>query len=258
MLKKMPMVLLLLFGVTSHTYAASEPYINSIGMEFAKIPSGSFLMGTGKMLSDLEDDQWPKHLVTITKSFYIGKYEVTQAQWEAVMGSNPSEFQGAKHPVENISWNDVQEFIKKLNAREKTTKYRLPTEAEWEYSARADTDTPFFFSDDVYSITLYAWFRFDKLDSTRPVGQKLPNPFGLYDIYGNVAEWVHDTCRSMDRLIISKNPAVDPQGLEQDSFAHRVIRGGSWGYLPVSPNRSRAPADSKTNYIGFRLVYSEE
>jgi formylglycine-generating enzyme required for sulfatase activity len=119
---------------------AEKIYANSIGMEFILIPSGSFMMGSNKSKDkDAYDSEMPQHRMTISKPFYLGKYEVTQAQWEAVMGNNPSKFKGRNNPVEMVSWDDVQEFIKRLNRKDGTNKYRLPTEAEWEYAAKAGT-----------------------------------------------------------------------------------------------------------------------
>ena len=121
----------------------------------------------------------------------MGKFEVTQAQWETVMGNNPSWFKGANRPVEQVSWNDAQAFLKKLNAA--SVQFRLPSEAEWEYAARAGTQTAYAFGDDPNQLGKYAWFDDNSGNETHSVGQKKPNGFGLYDMHGNVWEWVADT-----------------------------------------------------------------
>src|SRR5262249_33428411 len=123
----------------------ASPLTNSLGMQFTLIPAGEFQMGS----TSSDDDEGPVHTVRISKPFYLGIYEVTQGQWEAVMGNNPSRFKGdASRPVENVSWEEVQQFIDKLNTREGGTKYRLPTDAEWEYAARAGWTTAYSFGDD--------------------------------------------------------------------------------------------------------------
>lgn len=150
----------------------SENYTNSIGMEFVLIPAGDFEMGSPSDEDFRDDDESPVHKVTIEKAYYLGKYEVTQEQWVEVMGSNPSRFIGDDRPVESISWSDVQEFIKKLNEMEGTDKYRLPSEAEWEYACRADTTTSYFFGENTFILTEYAWYYKNSEDTTHPVGKK--------------------------------------------------------------------------------------
>jgi formylglycine-generating enzyme required for sulfatase activity len=161
------------------------------GMEFVLIPAGTFQMGSND--SDANKNEKPVHTVRITKPFYLGKYEVTQDQWQAVMGTNLSNFTGdPNRPVENVSWEDVQEFIRRLNSREGRTIYRLPTEAEWEHAARAGTTTRWSFGDDASQLGRYAWYG-DKAAGPRyPVGQLQPNHWGLYDMHGNVLEWGQD------------------------------------------------------------------
>ena len=165
------------------------------GIEFVQIPAGEFLMG-----SEARDYERPVTQVRISRGYWLGKHEVTQAEWEAVMGSNPSNFDecGPNCPVEEVSWDDVQEFIRRLNAAVGEERYRLPTEAEWEYAARAGT------SEDTYAGNLtdpygrdpvlegIAWYRRNSGGRTQPVGQKAPNAWGLYDMLGNVYEWVQD------------------------------------------------------------------
>lgn len=185
-----------------------EIYVNDIGMEFVLIPDGTFLMGSHDSLHGAPDDEKPQHQVTISKQFYLSRYEVTQEQWEAVMGSKPYELTrsngfyslpGMSHRLTRptnpatVSWNDAQEFIKRLNQKEGYYRYRLPTEAEWEYATRAGTATAYSFGDDVSELGRFAWYGEDfSSGSTHPVGQKLPNGWGLYDVHGNVWEWVQD------------------------------------------------------------------
>jgi len=219
---------------------------NSIGMEFVLIPAGTFQMG-----SNDGNDEKPVHTVRIMQPFYLGKYEVTQGQWQAVMGSNPSKFTGdPNRPVENVSWDDVQEFIRRLNSREGGATYRLPTEAEWEYAVRAGTTTRWSFGDDARQLGRYAWPEENAGGYTHPVGQLQPNPWGLYDMHGNVWEWVQDWYGSY-----TSGTAVDPAG--PSSGSDRVYRGGScyglarecWSAL----RRGAAPGN-RYNALGFRLL----
>ena len=174
--------------VPAHSAPAEVPLAqltNSLGMQFVQIPAGRFLMG-----SDAEG-YGPEHEVQVP-AFYLGVHEVTQAQWQAVMGYNPSAFPDPSRPVEQVSWLDVQAFLEELNRREGTNRYRLPSEAEWEYAARAGGTGRFFFGDDVASLRRFAWFGVGEHRGTRSVGTLRPNPWGLYDVYGNVWEWVQD------------------------------------------------------------------
>ena len=215
------------------------------------------MMGSDKSVEGVYPHETPQHRVTLSKPFYIGKFEATQAQWTAVMGDNPSEFKRSGNPVENVSWDDVQEFIQRLNAREGHTRYRLPTEAEWEYAARAGTDSAYFFGDDARDIERYAWIdgSYDA-DTAQPVGQKQPNPWGLYDMYGNVWEWVSDW---FDEEYYSNSPTTDPQGPSSGSL--RAFRGGCW-FNPAefcrSALRNCDREDSPRKGRGFRLVLSLE
>ncbi len=153
-------------------------------MEFVLIPAGEFRMDPNKY-----SYATPVDIVIIQKPFYLGKYLVTQKEWKSVMGNDPSCFEGDDRPVECVSWNDVQEFITKLNRKEGTDKYRLPTEAEWEYACRAGTTTRYSFGDADSKLGEYAWYYGNSEHETHPVGQKKPNPWGLYDMHGNVWEW---------------------------------------------------------------------
>lgn len=229
-------------------------------MEFIPIPAGEFDMGSP--IHEKRRKLWesPLHRVTIKKPFYLGRYPVTQEQWQKVMGNNPSYFKGEKHPVENISWVEIQTFFQKLNSLEETNGnncfYRLPTEAEWEYSARAGTTTAYFFGNDEWKLKEYAWFLENSGFETHPVGLKKPNPWGLYDIYGNVGEWVQD-----EYHISYKGAPTDGRAWE-NLFASvstpvRIRRGGGWNGSAGccrSAERLFAAQDKKLNSLGFRAV----
>jgi formylglycine-generating enzyme required for sulfatase activity len=182
-------------------------------MELVYLKPGTFTMG-GERTTDgrFECVEVPKHEVKLTKGFYLGKYEVTQAQYEAVMGSNPSRStKGPDHPVDNVGEQDAREFCEKL-AEKTGQEVRLPTEAEWEYAARAGTDTKWFFGDDPSALGDYAWFKDNSGGKSQPVGQKKPNPWGLYDIYGNVCERISDTYA---KNYYAQGPKIDPTGPSQ-------------------------------------------
>ncbi|MEA1947516.1 MAG: formylglycine-generating enzyme family protein [Thermodesulfobacteriota bacterium] len=230
----------------------TETITNSIGMELVLIPAGSFRMGGDKKLEQAEDHETPRHIVKISKTFYMGKYEVTQSQWSEIMNNNPSEFKDDIRPVERVSWNDVQEFIHKLNNKEETNKYRLPTEAEWEYAARADTESAYCFSSDIKVLSQYAWYRINSAGKTHPIGQLKPNAWGLYDVHGNVHEWCQDW---FDRNYYSQSPSNSPLG--PSSGLAKVSRGGDWGnedWYCRSASRSLSSPDRRSNRLGFRLV----
>ena len=229
------------------------------GMEFVYVPGGKFEMGCGKKEQGCSNDEKPRHKVKVN-GFWIGKYEVTQAQWVAIMGNNPSYFKGADYPVEQVSWNDAQAFLKKLNVTPSQSPlnqggqrrvFRLPTEAEWEYAARAKTQTAYSFGDDPSQLNNYAWHSANSGGTTHSVGQKQPNKFGLYDMHGNVWEWVTDTYHKNYK----DSPKDDSAWVGGGSF--RVLRGGSWYFVPKSvrsANRGNyGPAD-RYGYIGFRVV----
>ncbi len=214
--------------------------------EMVFVPGGSFQMGS----DDGEDDEKPVHTVQLD-DFYIGKYEVTQKQWREVMGENPSKFQGCDDcPVENVSWNDVQEFIQKLNAQTGQN-YRLPTEAEWEYAARGGQKTQGYQYAGSNNIDEVAWYRENSDSKTHPVGQKRPNELGLYDMSGNVYEWCSDWYGSD---YYASSPEFNPPGPASGSY--RVHRGGSWYdysvYCRVAYRRTHPPED-RYNYLGLRL-----
>jgi formylglycine-generating enzyme required for sulfatase activity len=165
---------------------------NGISLELIQLPAGQFMMGASPNDSDASDGEKPQHLVKL-KAFAMGKYPITQAQYEAVMGENPSWFEGnPNNPVEGLSWNEAQAFCKKLS-RVTGKQYRLPSEAEWEYACRAGTTTRYYFGDNANQLGDYAWFCDNSGSKTHPVGQKRPNGWGLYDMHGNVWEWCEDS-----------------------------------------------------------------
>mgnify|MGYP003584174175 CR=1 FL=1 len=210
--------------------------------------------------SSVNSDETPRHRVAV-EGFYMAATEVTQAQWVAVMGSNPSHFKSEAvggdsrhHPVESVSWADVQTFIGRLNEREGTDKYRLPSEAEWEYAARAGTTTTTTYScgDDESCLDKIAWYEDNSDKRTHPVGQKQPNRFGLYDTTGNVWELVEDCWHDSYR-----GAPTDGSAWTDGCAGARVDRGGGWS-SSADYSRSAARGSDSPNYryvnIGFRLV----
>ena len=251
--------------------SGQRTFTNSIGMEFVRIPAGSF-----NCPPYFSDEPIDVRTFIISKPFYLGKYQVTQAQWKAVMGSNPSKFKGPNNPVEQVSWHDVQEFIKRLNAREGTNRYRLPTDAEWELAARGGTrDIHLFFIPDLefwstwdrrdnedpevqwpaspHRLAAYAWFKRNSNGTTHPVGRKKPNQYGLYDIYGNVWEWVQDWWGGD----VTDREIIDYRG--PGSGNSREIRGCDWdSQAKECSSIAVYPADpsERNDGIGFRLALS--
>jgi formylglycine-generating enzyme required for sulfatase activity len=244
--------------VMSHAFAVSaaeqgkenKPELiltNSIGMELKRIEPGSFMMGSDR--GDI--DEKPVHEVKIAKPFYIGVYELTQEQYEKVMGTNPSRFKEPKRPVENVSWADAKAFCRKLSEMEKA-EYRLPTEAEWEYACRAGTQTVFYWGDNFD--TSYFRCAFNSGNESRPVGTVKPNAWGLYDMSGNVWEWCEDWYADRG---YTPTETTDPTGPKAGS--RRVVRGGSWCGTPEdcrSANRLGYAADGRLYTIGFRVCMS--
>ena len=229
------------------------------------IPPGTFMMGSPTNEVDRDPDEGPQTAVTISRGFWMGQFEVTQGEYEVVMGSNPSHFQppnateDANRPVEQVSWTDATNYCAHLTQRERAagriptnSVYRLPTEAEWEYACRGWTSTRFSYGDDpVYTkLTDYAWYIDNSGRTTHPVGQGSPNPWGLYDMHGNVLEWCQDWYRPYPGGIV-----VDPQGATTGVF--RVLRGGGWSDVARhcrSAFRGNYYPDLQDNYLGFRLV----
>jgi len=216
-------------------------------MDFVCIPAGKFMLGA----DDSRSDEKPVTKVTITRPFYFGKYEVTQEQWQAVMGSNPSYYQGTNLPVEQVSWNAAKDFLTNLSARAPDYRFRLPTEAEWEYACRAGTTTQYSFGDSDAALSEHGWFTGNGERKTHPVGEKKPNPWGLYDMHGNVWEWCQDWYAPYPG-----GEVTDPTG--PATGANIVMRGGSWSHpardLWSSYRFGRFKRDFPFRSIGFRVV----
>lgn len=245
---------------TSFSYTMKVDVLQQLINKMVFVEGGTFTMGatdeqgvTGKGMSA---DERPTHQVTLS-SFYIAKYEVTQEEWEAVMGSNPSFFIGAKRPVEGVSWNDCQEFIRKLN--EKTGEhFRLPTEAEWEYAARGGNRSCGYKYSGSNEIDDVGWHVNNSDGTTHDVGQKKANELGLYDMTGNVKEWCQDIYDKYSRKAQTNPEGRHIHNIENmGGYWKRSIRGGSWGdhqwYSRVSYRRSDYPNDDLYT-LGFRLA----
>ena len=216
-----------------------------VSIEMVNLPGGEFTMG-----GDRYDRENPRHQIRVSP-FAIGKYQVTQAQWQAVMDKNPSSFKGDNLPVETVSWNDMAEFLKKAG-----NGFRLPTEAEWEYAARAGSNAEYCFGDDEKLLDEYSWFYENAGGETHPVGEKKQNQFGLYDMHGNVWEWCSDWYGSSYYAECQKQGTVtDPPGPSTGSA--RVRRGGGWigdAVFCRSAHRSGGAPGGRGDYLGFRLV----
>ena len=230
----------------------SIPVKNGITIDMVKVEAGTFMMGATSEMQDPFDDQKPVHQVTLTNDYYMGKYEVTQALWQAVMGSNPSFFKGDDLPVEQVSWNDCQEFVSKLT-RMTGRKFRLPTEAEWEYAARGGKKSRGYQYSGSSNISDVAWYDGNSGNKTHPVGMKQANELGIYDMTGNVDEWCQDWYGSY-----VSSPQTNPIGA--NSGSKRVSRGGCWYYtawICRSSFRDRNTPDCRISGLGLRLVLSE-
>ncbi len=219
------------------------------GMKFVSVPAGCFQMGSPDNEQERESDEGPVHKVCVD-SFQMGKYEVTQGQWQKITGENPVDFKkGDMYPVEKVSWNDAQEFINTLNAKSGKN-YRLPTEAEWEYACRANDSGKYCGGDDVDAL---GWHKKNSGNrSTRPVGGKQANKFGLYDMSGNVWEWCADWS---GENYYNSSPQDNPTG--PSSGSHRVFRGGTWQHISKimrAANRGGSAPDTRSDDLGFRLV----
>jgi formylglycine-generating enzyme required for sulfatase activity len=221
--------------------------------EMVFVQGGTFTMGcTSEQGGDCEDDEKPTHQVTLN-SYYIGKYEVTQKQWQEVMGTNPSYFKGDNLPVENVSWNDVQEFIRKLNAQTGKN-YRLPTEAEWEFACRGGARSAHYKYAGSNNIDDVVWYKDNSNSKTHAVGTKQANELGIYDMSGNVREWCSDWYGAY-----SSSPQTNPKGVASGSY--RVRRGGNWydnaQDVRVTYRTCTTP-DSRSLICGFRLALNIE
>lgn len=246
----------------------AENITNSIGMEFAKIPAGSFTMGTSvpncpkddpftdrneydDCLGSVSKDETPAQRKSV-KGFYMQTTEVTQLQWYKVMGNNPAHFKKEKlgydsrnNPIESVSWNDAKRFVKKLNQMEGTNVYYLPSETEWEYAARAGSISKWHFGNSKSALGNYAWYDKNSRDKTHPVAKKKPNKWGLYDMHGNVWEWTN-SCYT-ERLNIGC----------YEGGKYKVLRGGSWINYAIntrSADRSYSSPVDRVIIIGFRVA----
>ena len=231
-----------------------------VAMDFVYIPPGTFAMGAAPdEEGPLDDSEEPQHTVELSKGFYLAKYELTQAQWRAVVGTQPWRRrqyvkEGAQFPATYIAWLEIEEFVRRLNKKAGQELYRLPTEAEWEYACRAGTTTRWASGDDEQALNDFAWTSGNTWASGKKypnaVGEKKPNAWGLYDMHGNVWEWVADWESSYTAA-----KQLDPQGPE--SGERRVGRGGSFGTLGLgvrSASRFFSPPDARTPDVGARIV----
>jgi formylglycine-generating enzyme required for sulfatase activity len=227
---------------TAESVAAdSDAMTNSVGMEFKLIQPGKFMMGG--------EEAQPVHEVTITKPFYIGVREVTRLQYATVMGDDLADVKGPQRPKERASWTNAQEFCLNLSQKE-NVKYRLPTEAEWEYACRAGTTTEFYWGDDFDGG--YAWVVRNSGGTARDVGTRRPNPWGLFDMIGNAGEWCEDWYAE---AYAGNDAQVDPKGPAAGKY--RVLRGGSWNDAQEdcrATSRDYRNPDSRNGNLGFRVV----
>ena len=239
-------------SLSSGNNEISIPVKNGITIDMVKVEAGTFMMGATSEMQKPYDDEKPVHQVTLTNDYYMGKYEVTQALWQAVMGSNPSKFKSRNLPVEQVSWDDCQEFINKLNSIT-GRRFRLPTEAEWEYAARGGKKSKGYQYSGSSNISDVAWYTANSGSKTHPVGKKQANELGLYDMTGNVLEWCQDWYGSY-----VSSSQTNPTGAFSGFF--RVFRGGSWygnsGICRLSCRDSYNP-DNRNFDLGLRLVLSE-
>ena len=221
---------------------------DGVEMEFVWCPPGTFMMGSPEDEESRQDDE-TQHEVTLTKGFWLGKYEVTQAQWQEVMGNNPSYYEGdGQRPVDTVSWDDCKQFIAKLNVSSEGP-FRLPTEAEWEYACRAGSTTSYCFGDDEAELGEYAWYQANSGEQTHLVGQKTPNAWGLHDMHGNVWEWCQDW-----RGGFLSSTIVDPTGPNDwmgRGVPARIKRGGSWNYFATNCRAAYRGWDNPANGVGF-------
>ena len=227
------------------------------------VEAGSFLMGSPDSELGSEPDESPQHEVAISKGFYIGKYPVTKGQWRSVMGVRGGKDLSKRllsdtSPAVFISWNDVQEFLSRINQIDERINYRLPSEAEWEYACRAGTDTMWSFGEDRHELGDYAWYIDSESDvenqNAGVVGVKKPNPWGLHDMHGNVWEWCNDV---YDYDYYSISPSKDPAGPKSDPSSPRVARGGYFRYFTRhsrSASRNARNPDERHRVVGARLI----
>ena len=239
-------------GFSSSGNTITIPVKDGISIDMVRVEAGTFTMGATAEMKDPFGNEKPTHRVTLTNDYYIGKYEVTQALWKAVMGNNPSNFKGDNLPVEQVSWYDCQEFLSKLNRITGKT-FRLPTEAEWEYAARGGNKSRGYQYSGSNNTLDVAWFRDNSGSNTHAVGTKQPNELGIYDMSGNVGEWCQDW-----HGLYNSSSQVNPTGA--NSGPYRVFRGGGWFYVAWSCRSSFRyiyEPDDRDTTLGLRLVLSE-
>ena len=235
-----------------HSDNITIPVKDGVSIDMVRVEAGTFTMGATAEMKDPFEDEKPTHLVTLTNDYYIGKYEVTQALWKAVMGNNPSYFKGDNLPVEKVSWDDCQEFISKLNRITGKT-FRLPTEAEWEYAARGGNKSRGYQYSGSNNLLDVAWFWDNSGHKLHAVGTKQPNELGIYDMSGNAREWCQDWCGAY-----SSSSQVNPTGANSGSY--RVFRGGyidNYARECHSSSRNGNSSGARTIGQGLRLVLSE-
>ena len=233
-------------------FGAKTFTVNGVQFTMMPVEAGTFTMGATSEQVNPGSDEKPTHQVTLTNNYYIGQTEVTQALWKAVMGSKPSYYKGDNRPVEQVSWNDCHEFITKLNSLT-GQKFRLPTEAEWEYAARGGKKSKGYQYSGSNNLDEVAWYGGNSSFQTHDVATKQPNELGVYDMSGNVWEWCQDWYGSY-----SRTSQTNPTGATSGS--RRVNRGGSWFYgarLCRSSNRFNYSPSYTSYYLGLRLVLSE-
>ncbi|MEP7338530.1 MAG: formylglycine-generating enzyme family protein, partial [Acidobacteriota bacterium] len=231
-------------------WSYTEDLSDGVMLEMVYVSGGEFLMG-----SEVDSSEQPIHRVIISP-FFIGKFQITQSQWQAVMGKNPSRLKGDKLPVESVSWNDAVEFCQRLSSAKKTDRaYRLPTEAEWEYACRSGSTDKYCFGNDEDLLEQYAWYDKNSGSTTHQVGEKKANDFGLYDMHGNVWEW----CEDVWHTDYTDSPTDGSAWLSGGDSGFRVLRGGSWvnyGYFCRSSLRNSLRPGDRDFYMGFRVVVS--
>jgi formylglycine-generating enzyme required for sulfatase activity len=254
-------LLLSFFASAGQLTAADAPPMKTtldlgggVKLELVLAPAGKFVMGSPNTEAKRSKNESPQREVAISKAFFIGAYEVTQEQFESVMGVNPSKFKGARNPVENVNWDEAVKFCQKLAAKTGKT-CRLPTEAEWEYACRAGSKTAYCNGDDAEGLKKVGWCSYDgkwgSAKTTKPVGSFQPNAWGLYDMHGNVWEW----CSDWYAETYSGAGDTDPHGPPEGKF--RVIRGGVWNDFPYdcrSAKREWRDPAKRTNGFGIRVV----
>lgn len=245
-------LLLLASGLHANDKSDNKLHSNAAGMEFVFIPGGSFVMGSLDDAQGPENNETPRHNVTL-KAFYLQTTEITQAQWTALTGNNPSHFSGDNLPVERVTWDDAQLFLQKLNTLDPGKNYRLPSEAEWEYACRAGTETVYYNGSEECDLDDIAWYGGNSENRTHPAGKKGANPWGLHDLLGNVWEW----CEDRYHPDYTGAPDDGSAWLSGESYS-RVLRGGSWRTILIycrCAGRGSRPPEYRSYSLGFRAAY---